>query len=34
MLDISDSLVREIVGEMDGKLEEAEDILATNDTQM
>jgi putative nucleotidyltransferase with HDIG domain len=34
MLDISDSLVREIIGEMDGKLEEAEDILATNDTQM
>jgi putative nucleotidyltransferase with HDIG domain len=34
MLDMPDSLVREIIGEMDGKLEDAEEFLASNDTEM
>jgi len=34
MLDMSDSLVKEIVKEMDGKLEDAEDFLAANGIQM
>ena len=31
---MSDSLVKEIVKEMDGKLEDAEDFLAANGIQM
>ncbi len=34
MLDMSDSLVREIIGEMDGELEDAEDFLTANDTEI
>ena len=34
MLDLSDSLVKEIVKEMDGKLEDAEDFLAANGIQI
>ena len=34
MLDLSDSLVKEIVKEMDEKLEDAEDFLAANSIQM
>lgn len=34
MLDLSDSLVKEIVQEMDGKLEDVDDFLAANGIQM